>query len=143
MPRTGPKSQASPARSAPSLLTPRLPFSWFPPENGYEKTTLRFRLVVHSRMKFADCPHMSPVIYWVGEEVNPMSRKITYQYSGQCPKCNGPHSISITYAEIPIVGQSAPGYKKMSFTCDWSEDCLYMDEYGRCPVLLSAPDKPR
>ena len=72
-----------------------------------------------------------------------MNRKVKSSFVGQCPRFGEPHSIVITYAEIPILGSSAPGYKKMSFTCDSLEDCPNLDRHGSCPLLLNAPDVPK
>lgn len=73
-----------------------------------------------------------------------MAYNYDYRYTSQCPYLKCEHSICITYAEIPILGQMSPGYKKMSYGCDYFDECPYPehDEYGRCPLFISAPDEP-
>lgn len=71
-----------------------------------------------------------------------MTRQIKCLYKNECPRDNRIKQISITYAEIPMPGQTAPGYKKMSFSCEDKNGCPKLDQYGRCPLLLKAPDNP-
>lgn len=73
-----------------------------------------------------------------------MRYNLIYRHTDFCPYLGCDHSIKITYAEIPIVGRLSPGYKAMSYSCDLSEECPYpqKDQYGRCPVYLSAPNEP-
>ena len=72
-----------------------------------------------------------------------MSRNVIYIYSDYCPRFDQNRSIRVTYAEINLIGQFKPGYKKISYSCEYSDDCPHLDEYGRCPVCLSSPDEPR
>ena len=39
-------------------------------------------------------------------------------------------------------GQEKPGYKKLSFSCENGSVCPHLDQWGRCPLLLEAPDEP-
>ena len=73
-----------------------------------------------------------------------MSRTITFHFSGNCPYTNSKQTIDLDYFEINMVGNMTPGYKKGNYSCPHSEKCPYpeQDPYGRCPVYLSAPDKP-
>lgn len=71
-----------------------------------------------------------------------MSRQISCQYTDFCPRLNENHTIAVKYTEIPILGSHNPGYKIISYECEYSEDCTYQDKFGRCTVFLSAPDEP-
>lgn len=73
-----------------------------------------------------------------------MARTITYTHSGTCPYVEGIHSIHVNYTEVNMVGRSSPGYKKISYSCELSNECPYpgRDQFGRCPVFMSSPDKP-
>lgn len=62
--------------------------------------------------------------------------------NGYCPKFENNATICVEYARIPILGQASCGYKKMSFECDYAEDCECLDAWGRCPILVAAPDEP-
>lgn len=74
-----------------------------------------------------------------------MQNTIRYIHTDECPYLNEEHSILIDYAEIPIAGQLDNGYKKGTYSCDEISDCPYPsnDKWGRCPVYLSAPSRPK
>ncbi len=69
-----------------------------------------------------------------------MTKYYTFSYSGLCPNLNSRQSIQIETAEIDSSGKLSPDYKKMGYSCEHSEDCPYLDEYGQCPLFISAPD---
>lgn len=69
-----------------------------------------------------------------------MNKFIFKRYTGFCPRFCENRTIRIQYAVISMQGQP-PGYKKMSFTCDDGTDCPHLDQKGRCPLLIDAPDK--
>ena len=71
-----------------------------------------------------------------------MSRSVFKLYTGICPRSDCYQTIQIKYTAIPIMGQDHPGYKKMSFSCDDVSDSSHLDQWGRCPLLLEAPDEP-
>lgn len=73
-----------------------------------------------------------------------MSKTIVFNYTGDCPYTNSPHSIKIDYFEILLAGKLKPGYKKSSYTCSLIDECPYpkTDKYGRCPVYLNSPNEP-
>ena len=70
---------------------------------------------------------------------------ISSTHTDECPYLNKQHSISVNYAEIPIAGQLSNGYKKMNYSCGEISNCPYpsQDKWGRCPVYLSAPSRPK
>lgn len=70
-----------------------------------------------------------------------MNNLVVTYYSDICPRFDEYRTIEIRYAVIPILGRS-PGYKKMSFTCDDGTDCPHLDQWGRCPLMIDAPDEP-
>lgn len=69
---------------------------------------------------------------------------VHYPVSGYCPYLNSEHKIYVNYNEVPILGQLNYGYKKMDYSCDYCEECPseFKDEYGRCPLFISAPSEP-
>lgn len=69
-----------------------------------------------------------------------MNKSIFKRYTGFCPRFDENRPIQIRYAVIPILGRS-PGYKKMSFTCDYREDCPHLDQRGNCSLMIAAPDE--
>lgn len=73
-----------------------------------------------------------------------MTRKLTYQFTGECPHTGSPQTIKINYLEIQMIGSMAPGYKKDAYSCPLADGCPYpaQDAYHRCPVYLNAPDAP-
>lgn len=73
-----------------------------------------------------------------------MSKIVSKSFSSNCPYLNRVHSIDIDYAKIQVLGQAIPGYKSISYSCDFSEECPYpnQDRFGRCPVYLAASEKP-
>jgi hypothetical protein len=77
-------------------------------------------------------------------------------YADTCPFKERQQSITIKLAEIRICGQSKPSYKKLSYDCDYTDECPYVaqdkygrcpyvaqDKYGRCPLFLKAPSEPK
>ena len=72
-----------------------------------------------------------------------MAKYDSFVYTGKCPYLKSPQSIRVETSEIHILGNLSPGYKKVGYFCDYSEDCPHLDEYGRCPVFISAPNEPR
>lgn len=71
-----------------------------------------------------------------------MTKYYKFTYTGHCPYLSESHQILIDTAEIRAIGMTAPGYKKTGYSCEYSEDCPHLDEYGRCPLFISAPDEP-
>ncbi len=73
-----------------------------------------------------------------------MTKKLIYQFTGDCPYTASPQTIKIDYFKIQTMGSMVPGYKKGEYSCPLSEECPYpaQDAYHRCPVYLNAPDKP-
>ena len=71
-----------------------------------------------------------------------MVRHIETLYRDVCPRFDRITEISVKYVEIPILGKMSPGYKKTSFYCADVNDCPKLDEYGRCPLVIKAPDSP-
>lgn len=73
-----------------------------------------------------------------------MSQKIKVRYSSFCPHTEQEQEISITYAEIPLLRQSRPEYKVISFSCPYPQECPYhlQSRSGYCPVVDSAPEPP-
>lgn len=71
-----------------------------------------------------------------------MTKMIYSKHSENCPYTNSLHTIDVKYAEIP--NQLHPGYKLMSYSCCFSEECPYpkKDPFGRCPVFMTAPQQP-
>ncbi len=72
-----------------------------------------------------------------------MAKYYSFIYTGQCPYLKSSHSIRIETAEVSSLGKLSPDYKKMGYSCEHSDDCPHLDEYGRCPVFIAAPDGPR
>lgn len=70
--------------------------------------------------------------------------RITISYTGDCPYLNDEHTIYIECAEITVAGNPNPGYKKLSYECDYVNECPYPDQdrWGRCPLYISAPSHP-
>lgn len=69
---------------------------------------------------------------------------VQYPVFGHCPYLNSEHKIYVNYAEVPILGRLSSGYKKMDYSCDYCDECpsKYKDEYGRCPLFISAQSEP-
>lgn len=69
----------------------------------------------------------------------------TIRHTDECPYLDEEHSILVNYAEIPILGQLSNGYKKMDYSCSEMSSCPYpdKDQWGRCPVYISAPSRPK
>ena len=42
-----------------------------------------------------------------------MSATITRQFSGDCPYTGNQQTISLEYYEVPMLGSSSPGYKRL------------------------------
>ncbi|MCD3206788.1 hypothetical protein G8V06_09420 [Clostridium botulinum D/C] len=72
-----------------------------------------------------------------------MTKTITYNFKHKCPHLNRIHSISIDYGEINMLGSLETHYKKMNYFCNEAPECSFKDSYGRCPVYLAAPSRPR
>ena len=73
-----------------------------------------------------------------------MTKTILTAYCGDCPYLGELHTIRIKYAEVALPKQLKPGYKRLSYSCNMSDDCPYPqnDKYGRCPVFLNSPNEP-
>lgn len=71
-----------------------------------------------------------------------MSKKYKCLVSGYCPHLQKNHTIPIVYEEIGMCGNPIPDYKKMECSCEYHHECTALDEYGRCWVLVKAPDHP-
>ena len=73
-----------------------------------------------------------------------MTKKHTYQFTGDCPHTASPQTIKINYLEIQVIGSMASSYKKDAYSCPLADECPYpsQDEYHRCPVYLNAPEHP-
>lgn len=65
-----------------------------------------------------------------------------YTYVGHCPYLSDQVGIRIKYAVIPILGETNPGYKKINASCDYSDDCPYVNTHDGCPVFKEAPAEP-
>lgn len=61
---------------------------------------------------------------------------------GYCPHIDDDREITIELAEILVAGKHSPQYKKMSYDCPDADECQHMDQYGRCPLFISAPHHP-
>lgn len=66
----------------------------------------------------------------------------TINYCGYCPQIDADRIIEIEYTTVNMVGNHSLGYKKMNFYCPDSEMCHHLDNHGRCPLLVSAPNHP-
>lgn len=53
-----------------------------------------------------------------------------------CPKTQGIHTITIDYKPVPTLNTTSPEYRKLSFSCDFSEECSCIND---CPVFQNAP----
>lgn len=73
-----------------------------------------------------------------------MTRKVTVHYSSDCPYTKQEQDIQITYGEVRLLGSVTPGYKLMSYSCPYSDECPYppKSRMGYCPVVESAPKRP-
>lgn len=73
-----------------------------------------------------------------------MARKITIHHSSDCPYLGQEQAVKITYAEIPLLGSLASGYKIIGFSCPYGDECPYpaKSRAGYCPVVDSAPERP-
>lgn len=71
-----------------------------------------------------------------------MTKYIDSTYSGYCPKSLSTRTIGIRFAEVSFINQSSNEYKKMIFDCPDVEVCQHLDEYGRCPLFVEAPNHP-
>lgn len=73
-----------------------------------------------------------------------MSRKITICYSSDCPYTKQEQTVMITYKEISLLHSSFKGYKIISYTCPYGEECPYpfQSHTEYCPVVDSAPEQP-
>ena len=73
-----------------------------------------------------------------------MGRKLTYNFTGDCPHAGDHQTISINYLEVPLLGTLSSGWKKDTFRCP-NSDCCPPSPYGDhrdCPLYLAAPDNP-
>lgn len=68
--------------------------------------------------------------------------KVHTRFCGYCPKINDTRTILISYDKLFFSGDPAPHYAKAEYSCDGSSGCPHLDQYGRCPVYLLAPEKP-
>lgn len=66
---------------------------------------------------------------------------VTIIYHGFCPQNRIHKSIEIELVEV-MIGSLVNDYKKMSFECADVDECEHLDEYGRCPLFIEAPDHP-
>ncbi len=71
-----------------------------------------------------------------------MPKRISAIYQSHCPQLEKQHKIEIEYEELFFAGNLSPSYKKMGYNCDRSINCSHLDSYGRCPLLLQAPNDP-
>ena len=69
-----------------------------------------------------------------------MTNYIDSIYCGYCPQALSERTIGIRFAEVSFIGQSTNEYKKMLFDCPDVEVCQYLDQYGRCPLYIEAPN---
>ena len=71
-----------------------------------------------------------------------MGRKLTYNFTGNCPYTGTRQTIRIDYLEVPVIGTMNNSNRKDSYSCPSASECPYpeQDEYHRCPVYLQAPE---
>lgn len=69
-----------------------------------------------------------------------MSLYVSTTYEGHCPQIRETRTIGIRLAEVSFIGQSTAEYKKMLYSCPDAEVCQYLDQYGRCPLYIEAPN---
>jgi hypothetical protein len=69
-----------------------------------------------------------------------MAKKFTYTFTSDCPYTESKQSIQIDYLEVPILGTMSNGNRKDIYFCPNSDECPHLDQYGRCPVYLQAPE---
>ncbi len=63
-------------------------------------------------------------------------------YSGYCPQRHDTYTIDIEYASVSLLGNNNTAYKKMGFDCPYIDDCEHLDNHGRCPLFIEAPNHP-
>lgn len=64
-------------------------------------------------------------------------------YTGHCPHLDEIHGIMVKYTKVPIMGSLNDHYKKTSASCDYADECNYLDSQGECPLFRAAPSQPR
>lgn len=67
--------------------------------------------------------------------------KYRFLNKGYCPVQQDYETIEIDTVEIRMAGRATPGYKKVSFFCDYANSCS-CDISNECPVFLEAPSNP-
>lgn len=60
--------------------------------------------------------------------------------TGYCPETEKTASIDVTFAEIPILGQTVPSYKALSLRCEYASEngCSYDRS---CPLIKTAENQ--
>lgn len=70
-----------------------------------------------------------------------MGRTVSQLYSGYCPEHDETATIQVRFAELRILGVSAPQYKKTGYSCQrhCNGSCSVAGESGlNCPVFRAA-----
>lgn len=65
-------------------------------------------------------------------------RHIKRIVSGFCPETEDHQSIEITFAEVNMLGHSAPGYKALMYSCSYSDECGCSSngaDGSKCPLF--------
>lgn len=68
---------------------------------------------------------------------------ITTSFYDFCPEQNDFQEIEVFFTEVPILGQSAPQYKKTGFHCDFcdSHECNTIASHDTCcPLFMKCPE---
>lgn len=71
-----------------------------------------------------------------------MPNRVDSIYCGYCPQISSMRTIKIRFAEMSFIGKPSTEYKKILFDCSDAEVCQHLDEYGRCPLFIKAPNHP-
>lgn len=66
------------------------------------------------------------------------SKRIRCIVHGDCPYIGTTQHIQIEYVEFKVLGNHNSFYRKLSYSCPYSQECLT----SNCPVYDSAPEVP-
>ena len=66
-----------------------------------------------------------------------MSKYITQQISGYCPKQNKNYTVDVSYGNIPLPHLISGSFVRVNFLCNYHQDfnCEYHDN---CPIVNSS-----